>query len=203
MSYTKLKLILICSIPPQLFSCTFKVYWYIHKVYKLMVKCHNLPMMHIRPVQYGESSNKSSVLTIKDARFIFQSIKVKINILAYVSFLEFVLALWRVSSVCAPMSPCPSDSRFVWEFKHAKVWFIEGTVEHIKLFDINNYNTFLPTASKEQPIVDIFILKQLKQISIWPNVCIICCTRIFCHSIKKFIFELQITTILFTFLTNK
>ena len=89
----------MCSIPSQLFSCTFKVYWYIHKVYKLMVKCHNLPMMHIRPVQYGESSNKSSVLTIKDARFIFQSIKVKINILAYVSFLEF-FQLYEEYRVC-------------------------------------------------------------------------------------------------------
>ena len=107
-SYIKIKLIFVWGVISELFWCIFQSFWYINKVYRPLLNCGNLPMMHNCPCGQrtdGERGNKWSILlflpgfrqcmvAIRDACNCFQSILVNGNIVAYFHFLKKI-DLWR------------------------------------------------------------------------------------------------------------
>ena len=91
-TYTKIKLNFVCSFMLHLFWCILN--HLVHKkVYRRILKCSNLPIMQIRPGKKdGERGNTFSfrvcLVGIRDASYIFESLLVKGNILAYFLFFE-------------------------------------------------------------------------------------------------------------------
>ena len=109
--YTKITLITVCSGFENYFDVFFQTFWYINKVYRSLLKCSNLSMRHTQPgKRWGELRVTNPVLggymvTIRDARYIFQSMLVKAIILTYFSFCERNRPIKRVCTFNIPVYP--------------------------------------------------------------------------------------------------